>query len=84
MVSATKCPAWDNTLLTVGEAKRNLRIQTIRCAPKSRRDETLSLYSVVPAGLRECVTFLARIHRFHLRLIKYRHCVTLPFIIIRI
>jgi len=63
MVSATKCPAWDNTLLTVGEAKRNLRIRTTRCAPKSRRDEILSLCGVVPAGLRECVTFLARIRR---------------------
>jgi len=49
-VSTAKCPAWDNTLLTVGF---NLRIGDAAChiSTKSRRDGTLSIHCVVLAGL---------------------------------
>jgi hypothetical protein len=43
-------PAWDGTLLTVGEAQRNLRTEQPLTRPQSRRDDT---YNDVPsrAGL---------------------------------
>jgi len=41
----------DNTLLTVGEAKRNLRLKNEIQSDKSRRDGTLSIRCVVLAGL---------------------------------
>ena len=57
IVSAMKCPAGDNTLLTVDFNLR--KSQHDEYAAKSRRDDTLSIHCAVPAGLCSVFVMLA-------------------------